>query len=361
MLSVRSFTKEDIPRVVELRRRILDWGEPPSKENLKEFFRQTFLENPWDKAAASSLVCQDDKTQRIIGFLGVVPRPMLLNGTRLQVAVCTQFIVEPAHRGLAGLQLLNTFFSGLQDLALCDEASENVRKIWQFLGGTTSLLYSIHWVRPLRPCAFALSAIRNRKQLSWLALAATPFAKLVDFLAVRIPGSHLYQSPPSVPAEDLSPKTFLSLMSDVVGNSQLCPEYDESTWKWVLDRSERMVRYGNFQKVVVKDKTGEVLGWYLYYLNRGGVSEVLQIAARKGSVDDVLGHLIYNAWQHGSVVLSGRLEPRLMQAFSDRYCLLHCGGFWTLVHSKKPDLLTALCQGNAFLSRMEGEWCLRID
>ena len=35
-------------------------------------------------------------------------------------------------------------------------------------------------------------------------------------------------------------------------------------------------------------------------------------------------------------------------------------GYWTLVHAKQQDVCHALQRGDAFFSRLEGEWCLRF-
>jgi hypothetical protein len=98
------------------------------------------------------------------------------------------------------------------------------------------------------------------------------------------------------------------------------------------------------------------LGWYLYYAEPGGIGEVVQIAARDGSVDDVLDHLFYDAWRHGVVALSGQLQPRLLRALSDRSCLFRHGGAWMLVHARDPELISVIHRGDAFLTRLDGEW-----
>ena len=40
---------------------------------------------------------------------------------------------------------------------------------------------------------------------------------------------------------------------------------------------------------------------------------------------------------------------------------VRCDGTWTLVHTRHADVATAIHQGNAFLSRLEGEWWLRFQ
>ena len=85
---------------------------------------------------------------------------------------------------------------------------------------------------------------------------------------------------------------------------------------------------------------------------------MLQIAATPSSVHDVLDHLFYQAWRQGALAVTGRLEPRFLQALSDKYCLFHRRGPWMLVSAKKPRLVQSFLNGDAFFSRFDGEWCL---
>src|SRR5688572_4560135 len=92
---VRPFFEEDIPQVAELRRRVhgtsaqwLDWYE-------------LFLSNPFIDAALPALVYEEGDG-KIVGFLGVMPRWMLLHGQPVRVAISTHFMVDSAKRGLAG-------------------------------------------------------------------------------------------------------------------------------------------------------------------------------------------------------------------------------------------------------------------
>src|SRR5437870_8442131 len=110
---------------------------------------------------------------------------------RLQAAVTCQFIGDANGRsGLVAAQLARSFLEGPQDLSIADEANGGARKLWEGLGGTTALLPSIHWTRPLRPTRLALSFLRNRTFLAPLAAIAGPPAIILDALATRLPHSH---------------------------------------------------------------------------------------------------------------------------------------------------------------------------
>ena len=49
-----------------------------------------------------------------------------------------------------------------------------------------------------------------------------------------------------------------------------------------------------------------LLGWYLYYVRAGGISEVIQVAARNGSYARVLQRLLVDAWRQGAAAVRGR-------------------------------------------------------
>ena len=114
------------------------------------------------------------------------------------------------------------------------------------------------------------------------------------------------------------------------------------------------------QKVAVRNAARELIGWFLYCIDHRGLGEVLQIGSKKTSVDEVLDQLFHHAWRNGAVALRGRLEPGLMPELLARPGLSHHRRYWTLIHSRKPELLEAIYRGDAFLSRLEGEWCMRL-
>jgi hypothetical protein len=152
---------------------------------------------------------------------------------------------------------------------------------------------------------------------------------------------------------------MLAHLPDVLRGSALQPVYDARSLAWLLEQTACKTRHGRLRARAVRDRE-RLLGWYLYYVQPGGVSEVVQIAACDGSFDRVLQRLLADAWRHGVAAVRGRLDPRFVQELSDRHCWLRTDGTWTLVHSRHADVMAAIQQGDAFLSRLEGEWWLRF-
>lgn len=360
MSPVRRFVEADIPQVADLHRRVFrtaEAGEPGWREAYRSYFSEVFLNNPLRDDALGSLVCEED-SGRIVGFMGVAPRRVRFNGRPILVALSSQFVVDPAWRGRVGLRILKRCFEGPQDLSIADEAGADSRRLWEWCGGAAALLYSTHWVRPLRPARFALAFATRRDPGAPLARAAAPVARLVDALVTRLPRSPFRLSPPRGSQQELDEALVLRHLPDVAGDRAVRPNYDDRSLKWVLERASQRKGFGPLRKVLVRDDARDVAGWFLYHARRGGTGEVLQIAAKRETIHLVLDHLLHDAAGRGVIALAGRLEPAFAQALSERYCLLHRRGNWTLMHSRTPELLHAIQRGDAFFTRLEGEWCL---
>ena len=191
---------------------------------------------------------------------------------------------------------------------------------------------------------------------AYVTFAARPLCRIVDAVAARMPQNPLRMLAPRVSGQELNVEALLPCLSEFSGNQSLRPVYDDYSLQWLLERVAQKKGYGTLQKVVVHNDAQKVLGWYLYFVNPGGISQVLHISAIKNSMHEVLDHLFYHAWWQGVIALSGRLEPRFMQELTDKNCLFTCGGPWCLIHSNSPELLQAIHSGDAWLSRLEGEW-----
>src|SRR3954463_14771333 len=105
---VRPFVADDIPQVAKLHRTLFRENEEPTVEleqSYRRFFHDVYLNNPWYDPRISPLICEEGNG-KIIGFLGVMPRPLRLKGRSVQAATCSMFMVDPNHRfGLAAVQL----------------------------------------------------------------------------------------------------------------------------------------------------------------------------------------------------------------------------------------------------------------
>jgi hypothetical protein len=356
---IRPLAQHDIPQLVSLRRRCFRFSETPSPEALGLKFKDIFIDNPWRDESLPSLVHVDEKGL-ITGFLGVVPRPMSMNGARIRAAIATQFMVEPGKRGLTGVRLLKRFFAGPQDVSLSDVSNDESLTLWEGHGGTRSLLHSIHWTQPLRLSRYAIHLLRLHGLPRSLSLAARPLCSLLDGILARVGSSVFRQSPqpPSTADDDPNVEQLVDCMTALSNNAALVPVYDRFSLQWLLQRLGQKHVYGRLRKAVVRGERKEIIGWYLYFLNPGGVSQVIQVAASNKAIEKVLSYLSYDAWYHGAVALSGRLDPRFSQAFAKRGVIFHCDGPWVVAHSHSREVLEVIRSGGAAISRLDAEWWL---
>ena len=356
---IRPFTPDDIPEVVDLHKRVFP-GNSFSASELEVHFRRLFFENPWYDADLPSLVYQE-RGEKICGFYGVIPRRMRMKGGPIRVAVSSQFMVDPSVRNrLAAVELQSAFFAGPQDLSFTDGANDASRRIWEGLGGVTAFPYSVHWTRLLRPTRYFLGRWKERGLSTLAQWALSPVSAVADFLATHRRRSPFHQAE-HAPEEDLSWETLRDELPKFAAMKSLCPDYDEQSLHWLMDQANEKKCHGSLRKAVVRNSTGQLIGWYMYYLNPSGISQVLQLVATKNSIRRLLDQLFFHAWRSGSCAISGRMDPEFVTDFSEERCLFSFNGLRMLVHSKRADLREAIQQGDAFLTRLEGEWWMRLQ
>jgi hypothetical protein len=358
MPTLRTLTEPDIPAVATLFGRVYPEHRWSSRAACEAYFHETLFGNPWRELELPSWIAEEGG--RITGLCAVLPRAMRLAERPIRVAVNCQFMVDPDQRhGITALQLMKACISGPQDLTLADGATDQARRMWTALGGNASLLYSLHWTRLVRPVRYLLSR-RNGAASPALALATRPFSAVADALAARLPPNRFFGEAVELVETTLDPATMLDHMSEALRSYALRPTYDAGSLSWLLEQAARKTRHGALRARAVRNGAGRLVGWYLYYLNAGGASEVVQLVAINGFYDSVLRRLLVDAWRGGAAAVRGRFDPPYAQELADRHCWSRTDGTWTLVHSRAPDIMAAVHQGTAFLSRLEGEWWLRF-
>jgi len=320
-----------------------------------------FLEHPWAAAGLPSLVYEETSGE-IAGFLGVLPRPIIFESQPGFAAVTSQFMVDTKrHRGNAGLELMKRFFAGPQQLSLTDGASEGARRIWEAFRGETATVYSCLWTRVLRPAEYALEIARNRKALKPLSRIGKPFAWALDTAAVRIPHTPYPLPEAATIAKEAESHAILECIAALPPSWSLRPCYKPADFAWLIQKAVEATSRGRLRKAIVHNAKGEMLGWYVYYAKAGGISKVLQIGGKDHAISQVIDHLLWDAWQAGSVAVSGRLEPKLARDLSRKRCDFIFHDVAVLIHSRNNAIRNVIHSGKAFLTRLDGEWWMRFQ
>lgn len=359
--TIRVFEEKDVHAAAALFARVYPDQSWHSQGACEAYFHELLFDNPWRDLEIPSWVAEENG--RLSGFYAVMPRRMLLHGRPIRVAAACQFMVDPDNRNsLTALQLTQACLSGPQDLTLADGASAQARRMWGAIGGVSALLYSLHWTRLLRPAHYALSLMEGVGGIARpLMHAARPLCAVADALASRLAPNRFLRTVDDCTEEALDAAAMSSHLPGVMDGIALQPVYDTASLTWLLKQASRKKRHGELRSRAVFDAGHKLIGWYLYYLKDGGVGEVVQIAALKNGFDRVLKRLLADAWNKGASALRGRLDPRFAQELSDRHCWMRRDDSWTLFHSRHAGVVAAIERGDAFLSRLEGEWWLRFQ
>lgn len=359
MSGIRELRRADLSAVCRLYERVVRSGSDHPPPQLEDYFARTLLDHPWVDPEIPSLVYEDADGE-IVGFLGVHPRRLRLDGRPLRMACSGQLIADPAvrHRGVGAL-LIRRCLAGPQDLTITDGATDQVRRMWVGLGGQSLAHASIGWIKVIRPGGTCreLLAERGDRRLRWARHVVGPIVGGMASVALRgLRGRAGVAVPePERVGEPLTADGLVEQIREAGRWLRLHVAYDTTFAEWLFQELDAVHVRGTPVRCSVRDRKGRVAGWYVYYLKPGAVAEVLHVAAPSGDVGMVLDHLLRHAATGGAVAVRGRIEPSLVGELLARRCLL-VPTAWALAHTTEPAILAALGSPQSLLTRLDGEW-----
>ena len=196
--------------------------------------------------------------------------------------------------------------------------------MWEWCGGESVLPYSMRWIRPLRPAQFALSALAERKAATAARLRRDGRADLDPVVARCMPAAFQVPRPQGV-REGLDERMFLACLRDRAAERSFVPRIRRPFRGMGVRACPLHVLGRPSHKFAVRkavaDGNASICGWCWYCLGRNQVAEVLQIGARRGAMSEVLDHLLHDAMANGASAVSGRLEPHLVPALTEKRAL----------------------------------------
>jgi hypothetical protein len=225
-------------------------------------------------------------------------------------------------------------------------------------------LYSLQWMRVLRPMAYFRGVValhpKTNGPLRTLTRLSSPGCSLIDSALSKLPLRAF-----SIPATDLRSHPadageLLECIQEVGWRDALKPSYDPESFRWLLAQAAAATRHGALRMAVVREPGGARAGWYAYYAKRGGIATAMQIGASGRHFENVFLALLRDAWMEGAAALTGQAVPRALRGLSNQHCSFNYPGNCVLVQSRDPELLGCILQGEAALTRLDGEWWTRF-
>jgi hypothetical protein len=350
--NIRAAKREDLGQVIELYERTMRSGRPVPPPGLASYFERTLLDHPWADPDIPSLV-YETPDGRILGFIGSHVRRLLFDGRPIRMGCAGQLVSDPDQRRLAvGAKLLRSYLSGPQDLTITDGATYVVYEMWLHLGGYALYPGSIGWIRFFRPSRAVGDRLLERKGWERWQRAARPVFSLLDAAVTSI--ARPSDTDSAVEAEELTPQSLIAHEPDLYADARLRVDYDEPFVEWLFQEMAAVQTRGRLVRRLLR-RDGQLLGWYVAYLQPGGWGQVMEVVARSRELDAVLDHLFADAWLSGTVALGGRLEPALFEPLWRRRCMLR-HGIPSLFHSRDAEVVAAISLGRSALTRLDGEY-----
>jgi len=350
---VRPLERSDIDQIAALYRFVdnSDWRIPPAE--VPSWFERTLFEDPWADADIPTLV-HVEQSGEVTAFIASHVRRMRFDDRTIRLAAAGPLIVHPKVRSQAvGPRLWRQYLLGPQELTITDGASDEMRQIFELIGGQMMHPSSMAWARVFRPFSFVGNRLLHFRPRArsvgagvWPPLDAVA-RKAVPYFA----SAHAS----STRREPLTPRLLLEHLPLVTRSLRLFPDYDERYLTWLFTELHHNRTWGTPVCRLVRDQHDRVLGWYVYYLLQGRGCQVVHVAAGDRRAGDVLDALFADAIEQGGAAVQGRVEPRVLAALAHRGALFRYSAR-SLVHSKDPELLAILASGQALLTRLEGDW-----
>lgn len=354
MTPIRPLQRDDLPAVARLYELVIRSGTEQPPAGLAGYFERTVLDQPFADPELPSLVYEDPQLG-VVGFIASYPRRFTLGDRPVRLACSGQLVAHPdvRSRGVGAL-LMRAYMNGPQDLSLTDGATDEVRAIWERLGGVTNAIASLGWTRVLGPSGYAAGILQKRRSRDDNPAARAPGGRLwsaVDELA----GRPLRPPAPDVRSQPLTADALLELMERLRRTFSLRPAYDTASLTWLFQQMEQVSARGELVRQLVRAADDRPLGWYVAYVPEGGVAQALQVVAARADVGAVLDALLHDAGGRGAVAVSGRVDPWLYPDLVERRCVFRRTA-WALLYGRDDELLASIALGRGLLTRMDGEW-----
>ncbi len=362
MGEVRVFTEEHVRDVADLHLRAMRGQSRPAPQSLQDYFREIFFGNPWVTPEISPLVYIEKG--KLVGFLGVIPRPMEFRGRPIRVAVAAQFMVErKEYRGLAAVELLRHLFRGPQELSFTDGSGEGASLVWTAAGARVARLYSFNWLRVLRPFGAARGMLDRIGGASpMLKRASGLVAAPMDFLLSKAPLEVLRRPKSQYTSKPVHAVELLQCIQESRGREPLQPAYELLAFNWLMSQAAKATGNGVLRMMTVHSPDGLRCGSFVYYVKPRGPAYVLQIGCRRrDQFPEILRTLFQDAWEQGAYAVKGQAIPQFLARLSEQYCMFRQLDSCVVGYSGDPDIMNSFLLGETALSRLDGECWLRFQ
>ena len=356
--TLRPCQREDIPAVAGMFARVFQKQRGAPSAALVQYFDKLVFDGALHAGEARSRVFLDE-SGTVSGFIGVWPRPMVLDGRHVDAAAAGSLMVErPEQHPTAGARLLRSFLSGPQEFSFSETSNALSQRMWEKAGGHRLTATSVDWVRILRPAGLLTSLAGGAfSPAGWFA----PLAKVTDRILLAkwkprflsVPGLEGFSD------KDASAQQIAAAIAELSDSYNLHPDWHMPDLPALMEHAETKERFGRIHRRIVSDRNGALAGCYIYHAEAGSIARVLQLVARPDAVGMTLDSLLRDAAALGCVGVRGRSEFDMLDPLIVRGCMLfHVSAM--MVHARDKSLLAEVSNARSMLTGLAGESWTRL-
>lgn len=351
LASMRPCEPADVPRVAGLFEKTFR-GKQRDTAALVPYLNKLLFEHPWRDPEIASQV-SIARNGELRGFICILPVRMRLGDRPVRAALAGSLMVdEPEKYPLAGAALLRAFIKGPQELSFSETSNAISLRMWDALRGSTAPLFSLEWIKPLRPVGAAYAFLREKVSATALLRPLVGAAEHV----VRVMSKSSDRSADDAVMESVASDDpiLLDLIVRLTADYQLAPRWSADDLRWMLSLAGEKERYGPLFCKIVRGRQGKAIGCCLYYARPGGIAFVLQVLAERAQAGRVLDALFADAHALGCVALRGRLQPELLGWLQVRNCIFVNRSSLTY-KTKDQEILAVVHSADGLLTGLSGE------
>ncbi|WP_245259393.1 hypothetical protein [Methylobacterium sp. 77] len=290
------------------------------------------------------------------GFMGVIAMTMVVGGRNLRAGILSAYMAaDPDNNPGIGVSLVRGVTARDFDLLFTDTANRTSLDIARATRFVILPAQSLEWVKICRPMGTA--AYFLGKRLPWLASVITPLVRAADIVLRRALPSGPAR-PDGVSSRPLTAADFTKAARSFLEPYDLKPAWADL--EWFVEQAELQLKYGPLLIREVVDRMGRRVGLYLLYARRDGVAYALQVLALPNREELVIGQMIADAAEIGSVAVRGPTSPDLLKGLFRQKGIFYHHVMGTIAWTRDPDVAESLRGGNVFLGGLAGETWARI-
>ncbi len=330
-----------------------------ARDDLVSYMRQLYLKGP-DGAAGTASLIQIDSHGDVGAFIGVIPMTFQLNGDPLKVGISGALMASESANSLAAIQLLRELHRQRLDMIFTDSANASSMAIGAAMKYKTLPSGGLEWAHIFQPAAVVLHKLAGRMPGIAQSLLR-PFAAAADFVAVPALNKRFPRSRASAWTDaPIGETEFVDIAPRFLEDTPLRPTWSPPELNWLVKQAALRRSAGPLNFRIVRAASGEAVGCYAFYGERGGVARVIHTGAARNGWSALLAKVLETTEAMGCIGVHGAARKDLLplvHPFPGMF-LYNAGG--VMIFSHRADVAECIAKDELFVGGLAGDRWTRL-